>query len=145
MKFAAVLILALSLFLFACSTPDPQKPSAEPTAESSQVNPTEPHLEPGLITAGVSFKEDIQPLIAANCLGCHSGPKAKEGIDMSSFKTLITTGEHGPIIKPGSAADSMMVKAMNGDGMDVMPPKGKLSAEDIAKVTAWIEEGADNN
>ncbi|ARU41868.1 hypothetical protein CCB80_12245 [Armatimonadetes bacterium Uphvl-Ar1] len=145
MKRVAVPVLALGIFLIACSSqtpePEPSTPKAEQSAESTQ----EPRVEPGLQTVTVSFKEDINPLIQANCLGCHSGPKAKEGIDMSSYELLTTSGEHGAIIKPGDSSSSLMIKAMTGDGVDIMPPAGKLPDDKIELVAQWIDAGAKND
>lgn len=145
MKRVAVPVLALGIFLIACSSPTPEPEPSTAKAEQSAESTQEPRVEPGLQTVTVSFKEDINPLIQANCLGCHSGPKAKEGIDMSSYELLTTSGEHGPIIKPGDSSSSLMIKAMTGDGVDIMPPAGKLPDDKIELVAQWIDAGAKND
>ncbi|MCH8923174.1 MAG: hypothetical protein IIA67_08525 [Planctomycetes bacterium] len=41
------------------------------------------------------FDNRIAPLIARRCLSCHSGPKPKGELDLSSRKTALAGGESG--------------------------------------------------
>ena len=122
----------LALFVVGCSSapkePEAGTPAAEPTASAPEA-------------AMVAFA-DIQPILQKNCLACHS-ENGKEGIDMRTYESLMKGGEPGLVVKAGDGAGSMIVKAMKGDGVKQMPPTGEhVSAEDIAKVEAWITAGA---
>jgi hypothetical protein len=51
------------------------------------------------------------------------------------------------LVAPGAPSRSHLVQALRGEGACVarMPPGGALSDADIAKVIAWICEGAPDN
>ena len=70
----------------------------------------------------------------------------KASIAWTKLKFAFTAGdsEEAPIVK-GDPAASYLVKLikMSEDDDDVMPPKGGvLTADQIAKVEAWIKAGA---
>lgn len=90
--------------------------------------------------AKVSFKDDIQPLLVEKCGNCHGTKKPKKGIDyVTSYDTTMKT------VKASKPEDSRLFKSIAGKGGKPMPPKNPLSAEEIAKVKAWIADGAKNN
>ena len=45
-------------------------------------------------------------------------------------------------IVPYKSSNSKVCKSMDGTGLDIMPPSGKLSADKIALVKKWIDQGA---
>ena len=54
-------------------------------------------------------------------------------------------GDSGPAILPGQSSDSLIVDAVTGRDGWRMPPESvgsPLSASEIAKLKAWIEQGA---
>jgi hypothetical protein len=57
---------------------------------------------------------------------------------------MITGGENGPAITPGDSAHSLLLARVNSKSDDErMPPKGRsLSADEIAALQGWIQEGA---
>lgn len=84
----------------------------------------------------------VQPTFA-KCVGCHSGAGAKEGLDMSSYATIMKGSEHGPVVIAGDPDRSMVIHALKGEqGKKPMPPTGKLPDEEIQKVADWIKAGA---
>jgi hypothetical protein len=92
----------------------------------------------------VDFVKDIQPILSQRCYACH-GPEKQKGelrwdVKASAFKT----GEHGPIIIPGSSAASRVIKLVSGLEPDtLMPPRGdRLTAAQIGLLRAWIDQGA---
>lgn len=89
------------------------------------------------------FETDIRPLLATNCFECH-GPEEQEGeLRLDHISTILKGGEYGPAIVPGKPNDSNLVEAINwSDPEFQMPPKKKLSDEDIAKLTKWVSMGA---
>ena len=53
-------------------------------------------------------------------------------------------GHEGPVVVAGDPANSMIIKAMRGNGAKQMPP-GKSIAEDQIKIVEdWIQAGAKN-
>jgi mono/diheme cytochrome c family protein len=94
----------------------------------------------------VSFANDVAPLLIANCYGCHlDGMRASGRLDMDSFARMLRGGESGPPLVPGKPAESLIVQKLKGTaGGERMPAGGRdpLSADEIAVIEKWIQEGA---
>jgi len=90
----------------------------------------------------VSFGLHVAPILIENCGRCHINDNPRADFSMANFRGLLAGGDGGPPIKPGSAAKSAIVKRLRGDGVDVMPPAGKLDTQDINTIVKWINEGA---
>jgi len=76
------------------------------------------------------YARDVQPILKAHCLACHADFATPEGLTK--------------VLKRGDGAHSELVRRMRGlDGKPAMP-KGfpSLSAEKIATVERWIDQGA---
>jgi hypothetical protein len=85
----------------------------------------------------------VQDVLNANCVTCHSGDKAKADLHLDSIEGLMKGGEDGPVVVAGKAADSMIVKAVRGEpGVKRMPPQGAVPEDDIKKIEDWINAGA---
>ncbi len=95
--------------------------------------------------AGIEFFEKrIRPLFAEHCNSCHSSSakKIKGELRLDSRPAILKGGESGPAVVPGKPADSLLIKAVRYDKDLRMPPKGKLPADAIADLEAWIKMGA---
>jgi len=93
----------------------------------------------------VSFSNDIAPLLAENCKGCHIGAmRASGNLTMDTFQQLLRGGEGGAIIVPGKPDDSVLIRMLKGIGGQRMPAGGRppLADIDIMKIATWIKEGA---
>lgn len=100
----------------------------------------------------VSFKADIRPILDDYCVSCHvPGGKGyeKSGLDLRSYKGLMTGTKFGPVIKPGNSFDSTLIMLVEGraDPSISMPYgiKGGLSKDRIAILRKWIDQGAKDN
>jgi hypothetical protein len=90
------------------------------------------------------FERRIRPILAERCFECH-GPvkKPKGGLRLDSRAALLHGGDTGPAIAPGEPERSLLVRAIRYAERDFrMPPKGRLSDEQIADLTEWIRRGA---
>lgn len=96
--------------------------------------------------AGVEFFEaKIRPLLAEQCFGCHShnAKKLKASLYLDSREGALKGGESGPAIVPGSPEKSRLIESVGYKNVDLqMPPKDKLSDQQIADLTAWVRMGA---
>src|SRR3954454_18112700 len=72
-------------------------------------------------TTRVDYERDIKPILADNCLECHSQDKRKGGLSLSSYGDVLDGGKDGPIVRPGNAARSMMIAKVKGEQGDRMP------------------------
>ncbi len=100
---------------------------------------------PPAARAPVSFAEDIQPILESSCLRCHGGVKPKGGLRLDTRDAALRGGASGPAILPGRSAESRLIHAVARlDAETQMPPAGKgepLTAEQVGKLRAWIEQG----
>ena len=92
------------------------------------------------------FESKIRPVLAENCYKCHSSEaankgKLKGGLLLDSRDAIRKGGDSGPAVVPGNVAESLLLKALRQEDME-MPPKGKLPDSIIADFTKWIESGA---
>ncbi|MEQ1860954.1 MAG: DUF1553 domain-containing protein [Chthoniobacteraceae bacterium] len=94
----------------------------------------------------VDFVRDVQPIFEAKCVKCHGAEKQKSGYRLDAKRVALTGGDnHAPNIVPGKSAESPLVKFVSGEDEDMkMPPKGEaLTADEISKLRAWIDAGAE--
>jgi hypothetical protein len=107
--------------------------------------------------AAVDFKKEILPVLEAKCMKCHKATHVENGKEVKPKNDLRfdaawailkggETKEH-PALVPGSSAKSYMfeVVSLPKDDDMFMPPTGKadpLTTEEVAKLKAWIDEGA---
>ncbi|MFN8413009.1 MAG: c-type cytochrome domain-containing protein [Anaerolineales bacterium] len=114
-----------------------------PAPTDTAIPPTEAVATDTATTGGVSFANDVMPIFVASCNKCHGVEQVKEGLDMTTYDTLMAGSFNGLVITPGNAADSYLVQQIvEGE----MPKRGPgLSEEQIKIITDWVNQGALNN
>lgn len=140
------LLIAGILFLSACApavveeAPAPQvMEEAAPAEQAAPVEavPSETSpVSPDIMQKEVSFSVDIWPVIEQFALNAHGG---KGGVFLESYDDIMQ------YVVPGNPEESMLYKRLTGDGVDVMPPSGKLPDETIQLFYTWIAQGAQDN
>ena len=91
----------------------------------------------------ISFSKDIAPVLVANCTGCHGAQQPGGMLNMEAFDSLLKGGESGAPLKPGTPAESLLVRKLKGSAGKRMPlNKPALPNDVIAKFEKWITEGA---
>jgi len=130
--------------------PDPSAPlgqagaaPAAPNAGMAAAAATAPAaLKPG----DVSFAFEIAPVLLKNCAGCHDDDDPEARLSMHTFARFVRGGESGAAFVAGRAADSLLVRKIKGasgiEGQRMPIGKPPLSAEAIALVEKWIDQGA---
>ena len=95
------------------------------------------------------FTLKIKPLFSEKCNGCHGDdPEDIKGdFDMLSRAKFLAGGDafESDVLVPGNAAKSFFMEAIKWEDPDYeMPPKenDRLTAEQIALVEKWINDGA---
>jgi mono/diheme cytochrome c family protein len=100
---------------------------------------------PAAAAEPVDYLRDIKPIFAKHCITCHGVQKQRGGLRLDTAKSALEGGNSGAVIVPGKSNDSLMIKAVTGcEGIKPMPPKEfpRLSAEQIASLKSWIDQGA---
>ncbi len=90
------------------------------------------------------FERLVRPILANQCFACH-GPQAGDGqagLRLDSRDGMLRGGRSGPAIVPGRAAESLLIHAVNHDTALQMPPKSKLTIDQVASLTRWVDKGA---
>lgn len=91
------------------------------------------------------FERQVRPVLVERCYKCHSAQseKIKGGLTLDTSEGWLKGGDNGPAVVPGSPEKSRLVEAISYGNEDLqMPPKQKLTEEQIASITAWIRMGA---
>src|SRR3954468_15798036 len=92
------------------------------------------------------FEQNIRPLLAANCYGCHSAKVEKPmgGLLLDSRAGMLKGGKSGvPAIVPGKPEESILLGAVLGSNKDLRMPPGKtLDPSEIEHLAVWIKMGA---
>lgn len=87
------------------------------------------------------FEMDVLPILKANCFACHgSEKKLQGGLKLTSREDILKGGESGPAVDLKKPEESLILMAINYDGI-MMPPKGKLSKAQIDTLTKWVTRG----
>lgn len=89
------------------------------------------------------FEKHIRPLFVQQCQGCHGTQKQKGGLRLDSPDMIRKGGDSGNILQAGDPSKSLLYKAVSYQDDELrMPPRGKLTSEQIEHVKKWIEGGA---
>ena len=66
----------------------------------------------------IDFDKQIKPILEANCLECHSAGKRKGGLSLAAYADVLDGGRSGAIVRPGLAANSLLLARVKGEGVD---------------------------
>ena len=82
----------------------------------------------------VTFSGVIWPEIQTACTGCHSGSSPSGNVSLASYSDVAAAANSG-----------VLMNALKGSGVPIMPPSGSLSACQIRQFEIWIANGSLNN
>ncbi len=88
------------------------------------------------------FEKNVRPILAENCQVCHSAQLKTAELDLSTAAGFLRGGASGPLVSQDDPAESRLLKVISYEDRMKMPPMGKLSGEQIAAVTTWVNMGA---
>ncbi|HMF38752.1 MAG TPA: c-type cytochrome domain-containing protein [Isosphaeraceae bacterium] len=133
------------------ATAKPAADSAEKMKKGATAAPATKKTEAeksGSTSAGISFRNDVAPILVANCVGCHSQGRpglARGKLDLTSFAKLMQGTPKENVIAPEKPDESHLVLRVKGEETPRMPQGGNnngLSEEAIGKIEQWIKTGA---
>jgi len=88
-----------------------------------------------------TFEAHIRPLLKAHCWHCHGEAERVEGsLDLRQARRLLKGGDTGPGAVVGHPEQSLILERVNAGEMP--PGKKKLTADEVALLQRWIEQGA---
>ena len=98
-----------------------------------------------------TYNADIRAILSENCFACHGPDSASReaGLRLDLAEEATAELDSGVrAITPGDASTSELLARVTADDPDlVMPPPeaklGRLSPEEIERLTAWIDAGAE--
>jgi hypothetical protein len=94
-------------------------------------------------STGVDYELQVQPILAARCLECHSQDKRKGGLSLATYADALDGGRTGAAVRAGNARGSLLVQRIRGEVTPQMPMgKTALGESEIALIGRWIDEGA---
>jgi hypothetical protein len=88
------------------------------------------------------FESRVRPVLIERCYKCHTGRRAKGGLRLDSAASLRRGGEAGAAVVPTKPEESLLIQAVRHQGGLNMPPKEKLSDQQVADLVRWVEMGA---
>ncbi len=95
---------------------------------------------------GISCLAWAQPaarqILRDRCAGCHGVAGMQGKLDLRTREAAMSGGAHGPAIVAKDADASLLIRAVEGRGLPLMPPTGPLSANEIKQLREWIAAGA---
>jgi hypothetical protein len=83
------------------------------------------------------FEKQIRPILVSKCIKCHGPTKQKAKLRLDSRAAILKGGESGPAIVPAKPSESLLIAALQYDGLE-MPPSGKLNDKVIQDFKDWI-------
>lgn len=95
----------------------------------------------------VEFDRDIKPIFEQSCFRCHGPEKPRSHFRLDHREAALKGGDNNPDdIIPGDSARSRLIHYVAHLVPELkMPPPGKaepLTAEQIGRLRAWIDQGA---
>ena len=93
---------------------------------------------------GLTFDDDIYPILEANCLNCHHNPGAPRGLSLVTLAEIMHGSINGPVVIPGDAQRSELIQRVLGQSHPRMPMNGPpyLSRSQVETIQHWINQGA---
>jgi hypothetical protein len=92
----------------------------------------------------VDFFKEIQPVFKESCYGCHGPDQQMGGLRLDQKASVLKGGVSGKLYLPGNSKDSLLIHRIMGQGGPQMPLGfPPLSAQKIALLRLWIDQGAD--
>ena len=139
--FAATMLLVA---LAACRHEPLVAPSGNPTGNGTPGDP--PVASSPCDPDTVYFANDILPIFNSRCAipGCHSGNNPPKGILLTSYASIMASGEIVPF-DPSEGDIMEVITDTDPDDRMPRPPNAPLTSEQIALIRTWISQGARNN
>lgn len=139
----AVLITVGGLFAWATHAGVRERETPLHPLRGSEDSSTLPP-DPGPLPQAVDFQQDVRPIFAASCIGCHGPKKQRASFRVDRRGDFFKNGDPAPLLVPGQPEKSRLIAIVSGGVKDmksaddhILPPR------DIDILKSWIDSGAE--
>src|SRR5262245_46411081 len=90
----------------------------------------------------IDFQRDIRPILSNRCFKCHGPSLRQGGLRLDQREAALKRNR----IVPGKPDASVLLQRLQAKDGERMPPAeagDRLTKAEIAKVRAWIQQGAE--
>ncbi|MFN9639100.1 MAG: DUF1549 domain-containing protein [Pirellula sp.] len=87
-----------------------------------------------------SWETSVRPILAKNCMECHSAIEHSGKLDMESISSLFRGGLSGAAIDRESPSSSLLLQVLAPYAKKHMPPDDQLSEPEIKSISQWLED-----
>ena len=115
--------------------------------EKPTLKPLYPPLAAGEIP---SYEAQIKPIVDRYCVSCHRPQKVNRGYLMDTYDHIVKSGDDAPNVQAGDMNSILLTliqgqrASVSGEGIDAMPPSGKLPADVVDVFKRWVAAGMPN-
>ena len=94
--------------------------------------------------ATVSYQNQVAPLLAKYCAGCHSATEPESGFSVQSAAELLKKRENGVVLDREDPSQSLLLRVLNSTDDDHMPPRDEPqpSVDELRLISDWVLAGA---
>jgi mono/diheme cytochrome c family protein len=86
------------------------------------------------------FRNKIRPLLIEQCAECHGQKRSEGGLNLLTRKGLLAGGETEPVVVPGQADKSLLVRLIEHQDAPEMPfDRPQLPQESLKAIRDWID------
>ncbi|NOZ39991.1 MAG: DUF1553 domain-containing protein [Planctomycetes bacterium] len=89
----------------------------------------------------VDFVRDIAPIFEQHCVSCHKSSDPNGDLDLTYAEGVLNDNDL-PLVVVENPAESLLLKMISGDQPEMPQDANPLSAEQVATIKRWIEQGA---
>ncbi len=91
----------------------------------------------------VDFVRDIQPVLAARCIGCHGDEKQAGSLRLDNQADALRGGDSGNPLAANNGETALLLQRITAGQSERMPPEGEpLSSAQVELFRQWIAGGA---
>jgi formate dehydrogenase gamma subunit len=112
-------------------------PATETPVPTQTVAGATPSTPSTAVASSLTWDNTVGAMLQTKCGACHGGAAPMVGLNLTTYADALKGSTNGPVINPGDAANSLIVKKQQAGGHP-----GQLTPEEIAQLIEWINAGA---
>jgi len=106
------------------------------------ISPTEARASERSDRGGPRFDDGVAAVFRRRCVRCHGADEPGADLRLDTYDGVMRGGEQGPSVIGGDPTSSLLYQKVTRRNRPAMPPKSRLSPQDLEIIRAWIDGGA---